>query len=338
VDKYAELLRSTVATAGNDHRLGANEAPPAIVSVFLGEQLTEIWEKLENGGAQKSRKEEVLKLGVSTLPPLPRDCTDRNRTSPFAFTGNKFEFRMVGSAQSTAGPCFVLNTIVADALKEIADELEGVPDVSVAAQEILKRIAREHKRIIFNGDNYSEDWVKEAEKRGLPNIRNAVDGLKVFAGKESVALFGRHGVLTSHEVHARYDIILERYCKEVNIEALTTLSMAKRQIVPAVVGFSGSLASATTAVKAAGANSKGHFKLLGEVCDLLSDLQVNIVSLEKSLEKAGSTNGVEKQSAAYRDAVIPAMNAVRAAADGLEQIVDAEYWPLPTYAEMLFIR
>lgn len=338
VDKYAKLLRSSVASSGNDHRLGANEAPPAIVSVFLGEQLTDIWEQLENGGARRARKAETLKLGVSTLPPLPRDCTDRNRTSPFAFTGNKFEFRMVGSAQSTADASFVLNTIVADVLSEIADELEGVSDVNMGAQQILQRIAREHKRVIFNGDNYSSDWAREAERRGLPNIQNAVDGLAVLLEKQSADLFERHGVLSKQEVLARHEIRLERYCKEINIEARTTMSIANRQILPAAVNYSGVIAGALAQMKSVGQSSKAHASLLSEVCGLIDRLYLDLASLEKALAKANSAKGTAKQSVAFRDVVVPAMNSVRKSADGLEELVDASYWPLPSYAEMLFMR
>ena len=338
VDKYANLLRASVASSGNDHRLGANEAPPAIVSIFLGDQLTDIFEQLGKGGAKTSRQGGELKLGVHTLPPLPKDCTDRNRTSPFAFTGNKFEFRMVGSAQSVAGPSFVLNSIVADILCEIADELEKAKDVHAAAQVIGQRIAVEHAKIIFNGDNYTEEWTKEAQRRGLPNIKNSVDGLRPMIEKDVEKLFVKHGVLTKHELHARYDILLERYCKEINIEALTSLQMVKRQIMPAAMEYSGMVAGTVASIKAAGATAKAQGKLLGELCSLIDSLQVNIVTLEKAVEKASAVSATVKQAEAYRDLVVPAMGAVRAVADELESIVDATVWPLPTYAEMLFLR
>ena len=338
VDKYAGLLRASVATAGNDHRLGANEAPPAIVSIFLGDQLTDIFEQLAKGGAKTSKQGGELKLGVSSLPELPKDCTDRNRTSPFAFTGNKFEFRMVGSAQSTAGPNFVVNTIVADVLCEIADELEKAKDVHTAAQAIVQRIATEHAKIVFNGDNYTDEWAKEAEKRGLPNVRNSVDGLKPMLDKDVEKLFTKHGILSKHELHARYEILIERYCKEINIEALTTLQMAKRQILPAAMEYSGMVASTVASIKEAGATSKAQSKILGDLCTLVDSLQANIVSLEKASDKACDVSNPVKQAEAYRDMVIPAMNAVRQVADELETIVDATVWPLPTYAEMLFVR
>lgn len=334
VDKYSKLLRASAASAGNDHRLGANEAPPAIISIFLGDQLADIFEQLGNGGAKASKTGGELKLGVSTLPPLPKDCTDRNRTSPFAFTGNKFEFRMVGSAQSTSGPNFVLNTIVAETLSEIADKLEKAKDVNAEAQKICQQIASEHKNIIFNGDNYSEDWVKEAEKRGLPNIRNAVDSIHTLLDKENEAVLAKHNVLSKGELHARHEILLERYIKEINIEALTTLQIAKRQIVPAVVEYTGIVANTVGAIKAAGATAKAQSKLLGDLCEMTDTLQVNIVKLEEALEAAEKKETAE----AYRDGVIPAMGAVRGVADKLETIVDAEIWPLPTYAEMLFMK
>ncbi len=338
VDKYSPILRATVASSGNDHRLGANEAPPAIVSIFLGDQLTDILSELAGGASKPSKKGETLKLGVSTLPPFPKDSTDRNRTSPFAFTGNKFEFRMVGSTQSTSGPNFVLNTIVAETLSEIADKLESAKDVNATAQQILQKIASSHKNIIFNGDNYSDDWVKEAEKRGLPNVRNAVDALAAMADEKIVALFEKHGILSKEEMHARYDILLEIYCKEINIEALTTVNMAKRQILPVGIEYSAFLAGAVSAVKDAGASAAAHSKCLVEVCSLVDSLQNGISALEEAISAASNVDNFIAQAAAYRDSVVPAMSAVREAADSLETIVDAEMWPLPTYAEMLFVR
>lgn len=338
VAKYSKLLRATVATSGNDHRLGANEAPPAIVSIFLGDQLADIFEQLSNGGAKSSKKGGHLKLGVTTLPQLPKDCTDRNRTSPFAFTGNKFEFRMVGSSQSTAGPNFILNTIVAESLSDIADKLEGAKDVHAVAEKILEKIAVEYKNIIFNGDNYSEDWVKEAEKRGLPNICNAVDSYQTMLDDSVIKLLEKHSVLSKGEWLARYDIVMERYCKDINIEAKTTLSMAKKQILPAVFDYAGSLASDVNAVKEAGANSAALSKSLSEVCSLQNELLAGIESLEAAVAKASDVSDVKAQAESYRDDVIPAMGAVREAADKLETIVDSEVWPLPSYEEMLFLR
>ncbi|MBN1360890.1 MAG: glutamine synthetase III [Sedimentisphaerales bacterium] len=338
VDKYATLLRASVANAGNDHRLGANEAPPAIVSVFLGDQLTDIFEQLAKGGAKSSKRGGELKLGVSTLPPLPKDCTDRNRTSPFAFTGNKFEFRMVGSSQSVAGPSFVLNTIVADVLCDIADELEKAKDVKTTAQRILQDIAVKHARIVYNGDNYTEEWVAEAEKRGLPNIRSTVESLETIPSKENFALFSKHGVLTKHELKARTEVLLEVYSRQINIEALTMLSIAKRQILPACCEYSARLGQAVSAVSAAGVPAEAQTKLLKRLCELIATLETCIEALEKGVEKASGTKGTEKHAESYRADVVPAMAALRQVADELETMVDAKLWPLPSYAEMLFIR
>jgi glutamine synthetase len=337
VDKYSKLLRASVASAGNDHRLGANEAPPAIISVFLGDQLADIFSQLNDGGAKTSKAGGEIKL-ASMLPSLPKDTTDRNRTSPFAFTGNKFEFRMPGSSQSTSGPNFVLNTIMAEILCEFADELEGAKDIQSAAQKILKRVAKDHARIIFNGDNYTEEWAKEAEKRGLPNIKNTVDSLVTILEKENLAIFKKHKVLSEKEMTARVEILLDNYVKTIGIEAKTTLHIAKRQIVPAVIQYAGSLASSVTAIKAAGAATAAGAENLSSVTELLDALQAAIAQLEKVFAEAGTISDMHKHAVAIRDKVIPTMNKVRDAADALEAIVDSEFWPLPTYADMLFKR
>ena len=338
VDKYATLLRATVANAGNDHRLGANEAPPAIVSVFLGEQLTDIFEQLAKGTAKSSRHSGTLKLGVSTLPQLPKDSTDRNRTSPFAFTGNKFEFRMVGSSQSVSGPSFTLNTIVAEALSEIADELEKAGEVTAATQKILQDIATKHARVVFNGDNYSEEWTAEAARRGLPNIRSTVEALKTIPSKENFALFAKHGVLSEGELKARTEILFEAYSRQINVEALTMLNMARRQILPACIEYSARLGQAVAAVSGAGVNADTQKAMLKRVCDLITTLEIHIEVLDKARTKAAGTKGHEHQAQSYRDDMVPAMQALRVTADELETIVDARLWPLPTYAEMLFVR
>jgi len=338
VDKYAILLRASVANAGNEHRLGANEAPPAIVSVFLGEQLTDIFDQLANGGAKSSTCGGDLKLGVSALPSLPKDSTDRNRTSPFAFTGNKFEFRMVGSSQSTSGPCFVLNTIVADVLEEIADELEKTSDVKGTAQKITRRIAKEHRRIVYNGDNYTREWVAEAEKRGLPNIRSTVDSLKTLFDKENVEVLKKHKVLSKTELHARAEILFENYSKLLHIESLTMLNMARRQILPAASQYAGALAASVQSVMAAGATSVGQSKMLVKVCELINQMNGNVEDLEKMVNKTEEIGNSIKQAESYRDQVIPAMAALRQSADELEKIVDAQLWPLPAYAEMFFVK
>ena len=338
VDKYAKLLRASVANTGNEHRLGANEAPPAIVSVFLGDQLNDILEQLATGGAKSSRKGGELKLGISTLPPLPKDCTDRNRTSPFAFTGNRFEFRMVGSTQSCSGPSFVINTIVADVLSEIADALEKTGNIRKETEKLLKKIAKEHQRIIFNGDNYSDAWVVEAKKRGLANIRSTVESLETITEKENVALFKKHKILTKQELNARTEILLESYGASINIEALTMLNIAKRQIMPACVEYSGRLASSISVVSETGISCASMEKSLKKVCGLIDELDDAIDALEAAVDKAQSIGKPNTQARAYRDIVIPAMGAVRQAADTLETLVDADLWPLPSYAEMLFLR
>ncbi len=338
VDEHAKLLRASVANTGNEHRLGANEAPPAIVSIFLGDQLTDIFEQLAKGSASSSKKGGELKLGVSTLPPLPKDCTDRNRTSPFAFTGNKFEFRMVGSTQSVAGPNFVLNTIVAESLCQVADELEKADDIKVAAQKILSTIATKNSKVIFNGDNYTDEWVAEAEKRGLPNIRSTVDSIETIPSKENVELFSKHGVLSEHELEARAEILLESYAKWINIEAQTTLSIARRQILPSCIEYTGRLGDIIAAVTEAGVSAETQTKMLKKISDLIGSLDKGIESLDAVRKKAADTADVDKQAKAYSSFVIPAMNAVRAAADELETIVDADLWPLPSYAEMLFVK
>jgi glutamine synthetase len=338
VDTYPKLLRASVANAGNEHRLGANEAPPAIISIFLGDQLTDIFEQLAGSGATSSKKGGELKLGVSTLPPLPKDCTDRNRTSPFAFTGNRFEFRMPGSTQSCSGPNFVLNTIVAETLSEMADELEKAKNVNATAQKILHKIAKDHKRIVFNGDNYTEEWVKEAAKRGLPNLVSTSAALATITDKENVAVFKKHKVLSKAELSARTEILFEAYSMTINIEAKTTLNIAKRQILGAATNCAGRLATDLAALSAAGVDSNALRVKLEQLTDLIDTLSDGIDALELVVEKAGSITKTTKQADSYRDAVIPAMSDVRAVADELETIVDSDLWPLPTYAEMLFMK
>lgn len=338
VDKYAKLLRASVATAGNEHRLGAHEAPPAIVSIFLGDQLTDIIEQLAAGGAKSSKTGGQLKLGVSTLPQLPKDSTDRNRTSPFAFTGNKFEFRMVGSSQSTAGPMFVLNTIVADILKEIADELEKSSNVKASVQKILQKIAKDHKRIVFNGDNYTEEWEKEAEKRGLPNIKSTVESLKTVMEAENVELFKTHEVLTKAELKARTEILLDAYSMTINIEAKTAVNIAQRQIIPVSVEYSGILAKSIKNIDKAGVDSSTQKKMLEKVCGLITTLSDGAECLKNAAIEANSIGNSAKKAENYRDTVKPAMALVRKAADELETMVDSRLWPLPTYAELLFVK
>lgn len=338
VDKYAKLLRASVANTGNEHRLGGHEAPPAIISIFLGDQLMDIVDQLAAGGAKTSKTGGELRLGVSTLPPLPRDCTDRNRTSPFAFTGNKFEFRMVGSTQSTAGPAFVLNTIVADVLSEIADELEKNGDIKATAQRILQKIAAEHRQILFNGDNYNEEWVEEAKKRALPNTKSTVEALANVMNDEHVNLFERHGVLSRDELRARTQILIEAYSMSINIEAETMLNIASRQIIPAVNKYYKALADTVTSLVTAGAESSTQKKLTERVGRLINSLSGAIKTLEVQAEKTRAIDDVLRRAKNCCDAVIPAMNELRNLADELETIVDVKCWPMPSYAEMLFLK
>jgi glutamine synthetase len=339
VDEYADLLRLSAANPGNDHRLGANEAPPAIISIFLGEQLTDILNQIENGGAKSSKSGGDLTIGVTTLPLLPKDTTDRNRTSPFAFTGNKFEFRMVGSSQSIAGANFVLNTIVAEILSQVANKLEGSNDLNKDVQTLLQEIVKNHKRVIFNGNGYSDEWVAEAEKRGLPNIRSTVDAIPVLIAEKNVSVLSKHGVLSRTECESRYEINLENYIKTINIEALTTLEIANRQIVPSVIAYTTELATSIKAIKDAGVqvDVSAQTELLTEVSSLLASLKKNIKVLQDVTEKASSLHGDSfKQASYYRDVVFIQMGAVRADADKLETLVDADLWPIPTYSDLLF--
>ena len=340
VDKYSDLLRTSVASAGNDHRLGANEAPPAIISIFLGEQLTDIFEQIKGNGAKSSKSKGSIELGVTTLPPLPKDYTDRNRTSPFAFTGNRFEFRMPGSSMSLAGPNFVINTIVADVLSEIADRLEkSTPETLLAdVQKMLQEFAIQNEKVVFNGNNYSEEWHKEAEKRGLPNLKNTVDALMCLSLEKNISVFERQHVLSKEELLARQEILFEQYAGLINIEALTALTMAKREILPAAITYTGELASIVSSILSTGVEPAGQKALLVKANDLVTELSDAIASLEAAVDKAKSADDSEAMAVSYRDNVIPGMAAVRAAADALEAIVDDELWPLPTYADMLFKR
>lgn len=339
VDEYAELLRFAAAVPGNDHRLGANEAPPAIISIFLGDQLTDIFEQSTNGGAKSSLQGGELKIGVTTLPTLPKDSTDRNRTSPFAFTGNKFEFRMVGSSASIATVNYVLNTIVAEALDEIATELENAGDFDTKVQEILRTIAVNNKKIVFNGNGYSGEWVEEAARRGLPNIPSTVEAAKALLDEKNIRVMEKHGVLNRVEIHSHYEIALENYIKTVNIEAMTMLEMAKRQIIPAVFKYSANLAESINEINATGlgADVTAQGSLLKEVCSLTASLKNNISLLEASVEAAAEMHeDTYEQAYFYRYGIFEKMNALRADADMLETIVGKEFWPIPTYGDMLF--
>ncbi len=336
VDKYASLLRSVIASAGNDHRLGANEAPPAIISIFLGDQLTEIFEQIKVGGPKPEISQDFLNIGVDTLPPLPKHSGDRNRTSPFAFTGNKFEFRAVGSNQSIAGPLMVLNTIMAESLDYIATKLESADDdFDQAVQAVLHEIIEEHDRIIFNGDGYSEAWHKEAEEeRGLPNLRTTYDALPEIASAEAVALFEKYGVMSAREVESRLDVYLEQYVMAINVEANLTVEIARTMIYPAVARYQGELAGSLANLKAVGI--EGDSGLLSEIVSCSKALLSSIQQLEKLNDFHGDGLLEEAKHACFT--VVPAMNEVRRIADTLENLVADDMWPLPTYQEMLFIK
>jgi glutamine synthetase len=339
VNKHAVMLRGSVAGAGNDHRLGANEAPPAIISIFLGEQLDEVFTQIATGSVRDSRKSGVLTVGVDTLPPLPKDATDRNRTSPFAFTGNRFEFRAVGSSQSIAGAQVVLNTIMAEALDYVATELEKAPkddpvQFNESVQALLKKMINENKRVIFNGDNYSNDWVVEAEKRGLPNNRNSVEAFDGMECEETYEVFEKYSVLSREEAKSRFEIYREKYVKDVLIEASLSINMARTMIFPAVVRHQKLLAETATAVKTAGVSA--CTAALEKVTLLNVDLQKAISDLEKVI--VVPEVGIKQQCRYMVETLIPAMNAVREVADKLELIVSDDLWPLPSYQEMLFTR
>ena len=342
VHKYSAVLRAAIASAANDHRLGANEAPPAIISIFLGDQLQDVLDQIRKGKVKGSKKAGFLTVGVDTLPPLPMDAGDRNRTSPFAFTGNKFEFRAVGSGASMAGPLVVLNTTIAESIDYIATELEkatkGDPKkLNAAIQKVLQSILKEHWDIVFNGDNYTEAWHKEAEKRGLPNNRNTVAALPAITSKESVALFTKYKVLSKRELESRHDIYFEQFCKAVNIEANLTLEMGRTQIFPAAVRFQSELATTCANLKAVGYTFDTD--TLDTVTDLVKKLQDGLNALEHKLhDRHHQKGGLVGEAKYFHETIRPAMNEVRAAADRLEAFVADDLWPLPTYQEMLFIR
>ena len=342
VARYPELLRLTVATAANDHRLGANEAPPAIISIFLGDQLQDVMDQLEKGEAKSTKQGGNLEIGVSVLPQLPRHAGDRNRTSPFAFTGNKFEFRAVGSSQSIAGSNTVLNTIVAESLDHMATYIENAvktkgKTLNQALQELLPAIIKESKKVVFNGDNYSEDWHKEAAKRGLPNVKNTVDSLPVVVRKDSIELLGKYKVYSERELQSRYAILCEGYVKTVNIEGQLTAVMARTMILPACLRYQTEVAQAVKSTKDAGVDPGSQLDMLKTLTTTVNEFQAATGKLDKAL--AHHAEGDAYAHAKHmRDDVIPAMNDVRRLGDKLETLVADDYWPLPTYREMLFIK
>ena len=337
VDVHADLLRQSASDVGNDHRLGANEAPPAIISVFLGEQLEDVVKQLiETGDAAKVKEGGKLLTGVSTLPDLQKDATDRNRTSPFAFTGNKFEFRMVGSADSIASPNTTLNAIVAEAFCEAADILEKADDFDMAVHDLIKEYLTKHQRIIFNGNGYSDEWVAEAERRGLPNIKSMIEAAPTLTTDKAVKLFEKFHIFTKVELESREEIIYETYAKTINIEALTMIDMAGKDIIPAVSAYTGDLANTVLAVKEAGATASTQVELLKKVDGLLTEAQAALETLQTETAKASAIEDVKAQAFYYKDTVKAAMDALRAPVDKLEMVVDSDIWPMPTYGELMF--
>lgn len=337
VDTHADLLRQSASDVGNDHRLGANEAPPAIISVFLGEQLEDVVKQLvETGEATTCLEGGKLETGVSTLPDLEKDATDRNRTSPFAFTGNKFEFRMVGSADSIASPNTTLNAIVAEAFCEAADLLEKADDLDLAVHDLIKEYMTKHQRIIFNGNGYSEEWVTEAERRGLPNIKSMVEAVETLTTEKAVKLFEKFGIFTKAELESREEILYETYAKTINIEALTMIDMASKEIIPAVMNYTKDLADTVLKVKEAGADASVQTDLLKEVSGHLTAMKNALVKLQEEEAKAAGMPEGKDQAFYYKDVVRSAMEALRAPADALEMLVDKKVWPFPTYADLMF--
>ena len=340
VHLHGDILRAVVAHSGNDHRLGANEAPPAIISIFLGEQLADVFEQIERGKATTSKSTGILSVGVHTLPQLPKHAGDRNRTSPFAFTGNKFEFRAVGSSQSIAGPLVALNTIVAESLDHIATELEkatggDTAKLPQAVEKLLQKLVSDHKAVIFNGNGYSQEWHEEAKKRGLPNLRTTPEALATLVAPKNIALFEKYGVLSERELRSRCEIYMERYCKDLNTEAQSAIQIAKTMILPAAYRYQGELVGTAAKLKDLGRNV--HMGTLDTLTKLVGELEVAIAGLEKVAGHHGGGD-LHAEAAAYQKDVIPAMQSVREIADQIEAILPDDLWPLPTYREMLFIK
>lgn len=337
VDEYQDLLRSSVATAGNDHRLGANEAPPAIISMFLGDDLEEVLESIEQGSEFTNRKKHVMDSGIDAVPDFAQDTTDRNRTSPFAFTGNKFEFRMPGSALSISGPNFILNTAVAEVLDEFAERLRGADDVTAEIYNIVRDTMKKHKRIIFNGNNYSDEWVAEAERRGLYNLKSTPEAMKAFVAEKNINLFVKYGILTKDEVFSRYEINLENYSKAINIEAKTMIEMARRDIAPAVSKYVRELTDTYIAKnQITGANCSFEEQLIPRLSELEAELYTRVEKLDASVKKALEIEDDQTQAGYYHKTVLAEMEEVREIADEMERYTAAEYWPFPTYGDLLF--
>lgn len=338
VDEYQDLLRISVASAGNDHRLGANEAPPAIISIFLGDELTEILDAIINNKDYSHKDAVEMKVGVHILPRFPKDTTDRNRTSPFAFTGNKFEFRSLGSTFSISGPNVVLNTIVAEELAQFADILEGAEDFNGALDTLIKKTLADHKRIIFNGNGYSEEWVAEAEKRGLLNLKTTVDALPHFIDPKNIELFTKHKIFTSTEMHSRYEILLENYSKTINIEALTMIDMLKKDIIPAVSQYASTLSTAALNKKALcpDLNCELEENLVKKISNLSACLYHKTCALESAVLGVKEHDDVKDQATYYKDVVFTAMAEAREVADELEALTAEDFWPFPTYSKLIF--
>ena len=339
VDIHADLLRESASNVGNDHRLGANEAPPAIISIFLGEQLEDVIDQLcDTGEATHSKQGGTLKTGVDILPDFDKDATDRNRTSPFAFTGNKFEFRMVGSSDSIASANTVLNTIIAEAFKEAADKLEKADNFDMAVHDMIKETLAAHKRVVFNGNGYSDEWVAEAERRGRPNIKSMVDAIPALITDKAVKLFEEFGVFTKTELESRVEVEYEGYAKAINIEAKTMIDMAGKQIIPAVIKYTTALAASISAVKSAcpEADVSTQTELLLETSDLLAETKLALAKLTEITEKSAAMDGGKDQAVAYHEEVVPAMAALRTPVDKLEMLVDKDLWPMPSYGDLIF--
>ena len=336
VDEYQDLIRISIASAGNDHRLGGSEAPPAIVSIFLGDELTEIIENIVNDRITSGHKKEAFQFNVHTLPSFPKDNTDRNRTSPFAFTGNKFEFRMPGSSASISTPNTILNTVVAEELKHFADELEKASDINVAIQKLIRETIKNHKRIIFNGNGYDDSWVKEAERRGLSNYRSTPEALSHYLDDKNVRVFTDNNVLTEAECHSRYEIYIEKYYKTINIEARTLLDMMKKDILPSVLIFENRLTEAVNnEIRLKMSGNSYAARTLNKVLKLTGSITDSVEKMEEKLNSPLPENALEK-ACFYRDVIIPIMNEIRENTDKLELITDRNVWPVPTYKELLF--
>ncbi len=338
VDEYQDLLRISVASAGNDHRLGAHEAPPAVVSIFLGSELTDILKAIEKNEPYGAREKELLRVGVHTLPKFPKDTTDRNRTSPFAFTGNKFEFRMLGANASVSDTNTVLNTAVAEILRQFAEELEACEDFESTLHALIRRVIKEHKRIIFNGNGYDDKWIAEAERRGLSNLLTTPDCMPKLIEEKSISLFTSHKVYTEREIRSRYEIFLESYCKILHIEGKTMLDMAMKEILPAISEYSQVLGNTILSKKSVDGrlNCTYEEEMLEEISALTAKAYQSVKNLKSALSEMKAISDVTERSFYCRDVLLSEMKALRAAADGLEELVSADYWPFPTYGDLLF--